>query len=226
MKGLNAIHKIDVSKLKLTITITVIALSMTACMATDPGPAYKPVVEPVSTAGTSPQKSYSDSKSNEFVPSEYGQTDKAGTSALGEQQQNHVHDNVNSAQWQPASPLLKGIAIGDSIADIRQLYGKETAVYRLVEDNETIKVLEYVGFSIGLNEQDSVHFVEIYGKKLPTGLSGIQIGDHPEQAVSELGKPEKQTDYLLTFAAAGALLKLDIDPNENEIISIKLIAAS
>ena len=228
MKGLNAIQKIESSTLKLTLTLAAITISMTACLAPDkPAPSYKPTNEPISNAGTSPQKSYWVSKTDETEPTDNSQIDKSGATALGEQQhQNHVHDRISSALWQPASPLLKGIAIGDSMTDIHLIYGEELSVYSLTEENETIKVLEYDGFSIGLNEQNTVHFVEIYGKKLPTGLSGIQIGDHPEQAVKELGKPEKQTDYLLTFTAVGALHKLDIDPAQNEIISIKLMSTT
>ncbi|MGI2292773.1 hypothetical protein [Paenibacillus sp. GXUN7292] len=213
------------TSIKLSVAIAVIALSLTACLSpAPPAPTYVPAIEPAATAGTSPQKSYWDKKIDQSEPPQTEDTEKSA-SALHEQH-NQDGDAVTSALWQPASPLLKGIAIGDSIADIHRIYGKENSTYRLTEDKETIIVLEYDGFSIGLNDKNAVHFVEIYGKMLPTGLSGIQIGDHPEEAVQELGKPEKQTDYLLTFSAVGALLKLDIDPDQNEIISIKLMSTA
>jgi hypothetical protein len=41
-------------------------------------------------------------------------------------------------------------------------------------------------------------------------------------AIKALGKPDSQSSYLLTYKTANSLLKLDLDPESREILSIKL----
>lgn len=133
---------------------------------------------------------------------------------------------TNHTEWNKKSPALHGIAIGDRTSAVTKLLGKELDSYTLEEENSRIQVHEYKGLSVGFNGKGSVHFVEVYGEDASAGLNGLTIGDNPETALKKLGKPESQTDYLLTYEAQGARLKLDIDPGNNAIVSIKLIAAN
>lgn len=135
-----------------------------------------------------------------------------------------VKTESQDAVWLAAAPMLRGIAIGDSDSTVDQLFGKPLDSYILEEETEKINVLEYDGFAVGINVYKTVQYIEVYGKNISAGLSGLQIGDTPEEALLALGKPEKQTAYLLTYQAKGAMLKLDLDPLQNEIVSIKLLS--
>ncbi|MDF2835280.1 MAG: hypothetical protein K0Q63_920 [Paenibacillus sp.] len=128
--------------------------------------------------------------------------------------------------WDKKLPALHGIAIGDKESSVASLLGKELDSYVLEEESTRIRVAEYDGLSIGFNAKGGVHFVEVYGSETSSGLSGIMIGDHPDQALKKLGKPQSQSEFLLTYQAQGAWLKLDIDPGANEIVSMKLIAST
>ncbi len=136
---------------------------------------------------------------------------------------NAVTTGSEDEDWDAARPTLYGIAIGDGKAKIKERFGNEIDSYMLDEESDKIEVLEYEGFAVGINGSDTVQYVEIYEDHISAGLNGLQIGDQPEAAIRLLGKPEKQTTYLLTYEADGALLKLDLDPARNKIISIKLL---
>ncbi|WP_168120622.1 hypothetical protein [Paenibacillus sp. HB172176] len=131
-----------------------------------------------------------------------------------------------SAAWNASLPKLSGISMLDTSSSVIAEYGSEKDSYMLGEEPLQVKVLEYEGISIGFDNQNSVQFIEVYSDQIPAGLNGLKIGDSPDDAYSLLGKPDTQTEYLLTYQAEGALLKLDIDPGSNRIISIKLLSAA
>ncbi|MFD0588142.1 hypothetical protein ACFQZE_09035 [Paenibacillus sp. GCM10027627] len=126
--------------------------------------------------------------------------------------------------WSLSEPQLHGISIGDSDHHVESEFGKELDRYSLKEETGNIQVLEYKGFAVGINSMGAVHFVEVYDPHIKAGLSGLKVGDKPEKAVDELGKPDSQSEYLLIYDAEGARLKLDVDPELNEIVSMKLLA--
>jgi hypothetical protein len=123
----------------------------------------------------------------------------------------------DGTKWNKSVPALHGIAIGDGVSAVTTLLGKELDSYLLEEESSQIHVYEYEGVSVGFSGKGAVHFVEVFGLDAATGLNGLKIGDKPEQAIKKLGQPEVQSEYHL---------KLDIDPGRNEIVSMKLIAAS
>lgn len=135
-----------------------------------------------------------------------------------------VRTESEKAAWSSSSPKLMSVAIGDSDAAVGSQFGQELGSYTLDEGSDMVKVLEYEGFSIGVNSAKTVQFVEVYGEGLYPGLSGLRIGDQAETALRLLGKPSKQNSFMLTYKAKGALLKLDLDPEQNIIVSIKLLA--
>ncbi|WP_139997721.1 hypothetical protein [Paenibacillus paridis] len=183
----------------------------------------------------SPQKTYSEQEEN-GLPIEEPNLNHADTTSdtnaetstvrKKEDTKATVKTESQDAAWSANAPLLHGIAIGDNESSVTKLYGKPQDTYKLDEETETINVLEYDGFAVGINPGKKVQFVEVYGKLISTGLSGLHIGDSQENALKLLGKPNKQTTYLLTYEAKKALLKLDLDPVHNQIVSIKLLAVN
>ncbi|WP_338555530.1 hypothetical protein [Paenibacillus sp. KS-LC4] len=134
---------------------------------------------------------------------------------------------TEEGKWNAAKPALLGLAIGDSKAAMTKLFGAALDSYTLEEENQVkIEVHEYDGFAIGLSDKNTIHYIEVYDKKVKTGLSGISIGDHSKAAVKALGKPTSQSDFIIAYEGSKTLLKLDLDPELSEIVSIKLLARS
>ncbi|XEC93068.1 hypothetical protein AB6A23_17000 [Paenibacillus tarimensis] len=125
------------------------------------------------------------------------------------------------SNWNSDLPKLAGIAIGDSRNSIAEEHGKPTDSYSLKDNDETIYVDDYKGFSVGF-ESNKVKFIEVYEDSVSTGLGDVKIGMKEDAVLKELGKPSNHTTYVLSYQAEGALLKLDMDPKNREIVSIKL----
>ncbi len=90
------------------------------------------------------------------------------------------------------------------------------------EQKETSYVSEYKGFWVGFDTKNKVKFVEIFDSEVKTDLNGLKIGQPGEDAIKALGKPSNHNTYTLGYKADGAFLKLDLDPQNNEVTSIKL----
>ncbi|SFE21967.1 hypothetical protein SAMN04487969_101720 [Paenibacillus algorifonticola] len=130
-------------------------------------------------------------------------------------------------KWNAAKPALLGLAIGDSKAAMTKLFGAALDSYTLEEENQVkIEVHEYDGFAIGLSDKNTIQYIEVYDKKVKTGLSGVKIGDDSKVAVKALGKPTSQSGFIIAYEGTKTLLKLDLDPELSEIVSIKLLARS
>lgn len=126
-------------------------------------------------------------------------------------------------KWDKTKPTLAGITLNLQKADVKKKLGTPTDSY--AQDSETgpIDILEYKGLTIGFGSADQgVLFIEAYAKDVVTGLNGLKVGDSEDAAVKALGKPDSQSSYLLTYKTANSLLKLDLDPDSHEILSIKL----
>jgi len=224
--------------LAATSTIAILLASCQSAVTTTPN-SYTDETASISTKQTdkpsSPQNSYSELEEREIQMDEphvskvdTSSNTNAETSAIGKSENPKAPVKIESedALWQVDAPLLHGIAIGDTHASVVKQFGKPQDSYKLEEETDPVTVLEYEGFAVGFNAKKKTQFIELFEKNIQAGLSGLQIGDNPESALLALGKPEKQTAYLLTYKANKALLKLDLDPEHNEIISIKLLAIS
>lgn len=234
-------YRNDTSKAAVLAATSALVILLAGCQSasTAPSDSYTSnsslIYDQTDDEPDSPQKTYSEQTNNEHVTDEphVNSADiTSGTNAETSTLHKHEDDKATvktesqDAAWTAATPMLHGVAIGDSDAKVKKLFGKEIDSYTLEEETETIKVLEYDGFAIGINNSQAVHYIEVYGNNISAGLSGLQVGDKPDKALQMLGKPEKQTTYLLTYQADGALLKLDLDPEQNEIVSIKLLTLS
>ncbi|MFC5650430.1 hypothetical protein ACFPYJ_15130 [Paenibacillus solisilvae] len=129
-------------------------------------------------------------------------------------------------QWDSKAPKLHGIAIDDSKAIIETKLGKPSDSYTYDDEDETLTINEYVTFSVGFGKNKKVKFIEVFDRKCVTDLNGLRVGDNETAAVKALGKPDTHTTSVLTYQATNSLLKLDLDPDNNEIISIKLFLNS
>ncbi|MBW7476982.1 hypothetical protein K0T92_19880 [Paenibacillus oenotherae] len=127
-------------------------------------------------------------------------------------------------KWDSSKPQLHGIGIGDQLAAAERKLGKPIDKYSFEDESETLTVHEYKGFSVGYGKDKVVRFIEVFDSETVTDLNGLRIGDDESAAIKALGKPDTHTTTVLSYKAAGALLKLDMDPERNEIISIKLFS--
>lgn len=134
---------------------------------------------------------------------------------------------VQEPKWDKKNPKLAGIAIGDQIAVLAKKLGTPIDSYEQNEKKQTLLIHEYDGFTIGFEpDQLGVFFIEVYDHAVVSGLSGLRVGDTEDKAVKALGKPDSQTPYLLTYETEHALLKLDLDPDSHEIVTIRLFKKS
>lgn len=226
--------------LRLTI-VAAAAVTISGCQMSLPYSSSEPdsiKPEPSKAAATSdhvgdsPQKTFNikDSLSGEVpVVNAIGDNTKASAPNAQTESTTITTNKTPSSQavkeenkWDPKSPRLHGIAINDSRTIIESKLGKPSDSYTYDDEDEAITINEYVTFSVGFGKNKKVKFIEVFDRKCVTDLNGLRVGDNESLAVKLLGKPDTHTTSVLTYKAANSLLKLDLDPDTNEIISIKL----
>ncbi|WP_125653722.1 hypothetical protein [Paenibacillus baekrokdamisoli] len=177
----------------------------------------------------SPQKSFNNKDSSGEVPFVNAVANETKPNASDAQTESTTASGKSASsstakeekKWDPKAPRLHGIAIGDTKASIDKL-GKATDTYTLEDEDETLTINEYDTFSVGFGKNKKVKFVEVFDRKAVTDLNGLRVGDNESAAVKALGKPDTHTTSVLAYKAKGSMLKLDLDPDHNDIISIKL----
>ncbi|PZD95987.1 hypothetical protein DNH61_11185 [Paenibacillus sambharensis] len=125
-----------------------------------------------------------------------------------------------------SSPSLKGISLGDSRSSVIKQYGSPDESYTLNERKSQVEVYDYEGFTVGFSDDGVVHFVEVYGEGLQTGIAKLLIGDEGDKAKKTLGTPHSSTKYVLSYTADQTMLKLDLEPDTSRIVSMKLFPYS
>ncbi|QHW34271.1 hypothetical protein GZH47_28055 [Paenibacillus rhizovicinus] len=126
--------------------------------------------------------------------------------------------------WNAQAPRLIGVAIGESKSEAAAKLGKPLDSYPLEDGDAKLSVDEYAAYTVGYGSDKNVVFVEVFDKAAVTGLNGIRVGDSGRSAVKAIGKPSSQTASVISYEADGALLKLDLDPQNSRIVSIKLFS--
>jgi hypothetical protein len=176
------------------------------------------VILPVTQPGTSvPIQSESNVKT--IVKS----SDQATAASNNIQQANSIVDKDKSLPaFSSKQPKIMGLAIGEAQEKAIAQHGKPLESYIMEDPAEPITVYEYEGFSIGFNADNEIQFVDVSSTKVNPGLSGLRIGQTSNQAIEVLGKPDKNTSYVISYNTKTAILKLDIDPKTKTIQSIKL----
>lgn len=188
---------------------------------------------PITDAGSkpnSPQKTYNERENgNGKQVSDELAADGNATTADARTESSNGSGKSPAAEseqtWNAKAPKLLGIAIGESKATASDRLGKPIDSYALDDDKDKLSVDEYAAYSIGYTASQKVRFVEAFDKSATTGLNGLRVGDTGKSAVKLLGKPATQTSSVLSYPAEGALLKLDLDPRNGRIVSIKLFSA-
>lgn|GEM_PF-1701782 len=129
------------------------------------------------------------------------------------------------AKWDKTKPALAGISLGEQQADVKKKKGTPLDSYNQENEDASLEIYEFDGYTVGFGPgMQGTLFVEIYSGKVNSGLSGLRVGDKEDQAVKALGKPASQTPYLLSYETKQGLLKLDLDPDSHEIVTMKLFA--
>lgn len=126
--------------------------------------------------------------------------------------------------YQQEKPTLMGLKLGTPKAAVLERFGKVKKQFLMEEDN--IDVYDFTDFSVGFNSKGTLEFVDVHSIDIDPGLHGLRLGQSVQEAIAILGKPDSNSTYVLAYKAQGTLLKIDIDPNDNTIQSIKLFANS
>lgn len=143
-----------------------------------------------------------------------------------DQTKNHAdpHDPVLTPER--ATLTLLGLAIDDPMLMVSSLFGKPDEQYVMEDGSEVLVVHNYPGFTIGFNEHEGVHFIDIYSQDMDPGLQGIRIGSTTDEVISTLGEPLSLTSSVIMYEDAGSVLKLDIDQQTATVVSIKLFSSN
>jgi hypothetical protein len=126
--------------------------------------------------------------------------------------------------YQQEKPTLMGFKLGTTKDTVLSRFGKANNQFVMDDDTDPINVYEYADFSVGFNTRNELTFVDVRTGDIDPGLRGLRLGQKPEDAIAILGKPDTNTTYVLSYKTQGVILKLDIDPKQNTIQSIKLFA--
>ncbi|QYR23533.1 hypothetical protein KZ483_11805 [Paenibacillus sp. sptzw28] len=176
----------------------------------------------------SPQQTFNNNKNTGDIPvvNAIANEEKTGIADAKMESSPGKASQKEEKKWNPEAPKLHGISIGDAQSGLAEKLGKPIDSYSFEDEDETLIVNEYSGFSVGLGQNKKVKFVEVFDSGAMTGLNGLRVGQDVNSAVKLLGKPDTHTASLLAYNASGALLKLDLDPDDNTIVSIKLFLNS
>ncbi|HZG55550.1 hypothetical protein [Paenibacillus sp.] len=136
------------------------------------------------------------------------------------QEFNRRNYDVNGT-FDPLHPTLMGVSIGMEASAVRAKFGEPTEQYLLPDETVEAAVFAYPGFTIGVRE-GKVLFVEVSTRSVNPGLNGLRLGDDRQTALAKLGTPTSDTEFVIRYVADGVVLKLDVDPETNEIHSVKL----
>ncbi|KRF06022.1 hypothetical protein ASG89_19955 [Paenibacillus sp. Soil766] len=126
--------------------------------------------------------------------------------------------------YQQEKPTLMGLKLGTPKSTVLERFGKVKKQFLMEDDN--IEVYDFNDFSVGFNSKGMLEFVDVHSVDIDPGLHGLRLGQSGQDAIAILGKPDTKSTYVLSYKAQGTLLKIDLDPHDNTIQSIKLFANS
>jgi len=134
-------------------------------------------------------------------------------------------DNEGKSTSSPVLNKLMGLALDVPKSQVVKLYGSPQSIFEMNDPLQPLTVYQYTNFSVGFNTANQIVFITINGSKADPGLNGLQLGQSQKDAIKALGTPTTMTKYVLTYQSSSTVLKLDIDPQNGTIISIKLFAS-
>jgi hypothetical protein len=128
-----------------------------------------------------------------------------------------------AASFQKKSPSLAHLVLGQSDKEVVRRYGPPVEAYPLPGDDQAVEIWEYDGFSVGMNDKDSIVYVEISAEGIDTGIRGLSYGMQGSQAAELLGLSPDELTNALSVEVAGGWLKIDLDPDNQKVLSFKLL---
>ncbi|NEW08654.1 DUF4309 domain-containing protein [Paenibacillus sp. SYP-B3998] len=126
--------------------------------------------------------------------------------------------------YKQENPTLMGLKLGAAKTTVLDSFGKAKKQFVMDEDEDAIQVYDYSDFSVGFNKKDQLEFVDVHSVDIDPGLRGLKLGQNMQDVITILGKPDANTTYVLSYKSQNTILKIDIDPKESTIQSIKLFA--
>ncbi|GIO16354.1 hypothetical protein J19TS2_59090 [Cohnella xylanilytica] len=208
----------------------VLAASLAACSSAGHGGTS---ADPSSAAGIvrsspPPPSSATPAASPMTAPSSSGTAvpdhGKPGVDAAGAEPGGKEEDaGDDDAPFDSEHPTLAGIGLGMSGEAVADKLGAPLQQYELPEGDGSVRIQEYEGISVGFAPSGSVVFVEVASPSASTGLEGIRIGGGGERAAEGLGVPFTSESRVLSKSVAGGMVKIDLDPSTQNVLSVKLI---
>ena len=132
---------------------------------------------------------------------------------------------VQEAPFDSGHPMLNGIGFHDSVKSVEQRFGPPDTRYDIPGDHSTIDMREYPGFAVGFGGDGTIVYIELTSSEAPTGITGLKLGMPGQQAAELLEILYYPDSHVLTMDLSGGWLKLDLDPDTHEVLSIKLIGS-
>ncbi|BBI32629.1 hypothetical protein [Cohnella abietis] len=133
-------------------------------------------------------------------------------------------DNTTDKPFHAKNPSLGDIVLGGAESDVLKKYGSPANTYPLPGDDETVDIWEYDGIAIGLNEKNKVVYIEISSSKVSSGIQGLLNGMDGSKAANLLGVQNDNQTNVIAVEVAGGWFKLDLDPDTQKVLSLKLLS--
>lgn len=119
---------------------------------------------------------------------------------------------------------LLGISTHTSKGEVMARFPKPNDTFAMPDADGTLTIHDYGSYMIGFNDANRVVFIDVFTEEVNIGLKGIRVGATASDAIRELGEPYSQSEYVLNFKKGNTVLKMDLDPESQRILSIKLFA--
>ncbi|MBB6675171.1 hypothetical protein [Cohnella nanjingensis] len=129
----------------------------------------------------------------------------------------------NAVVFDAEHPALGGIALGIAEADVSAKLGAPGSRYALPDGDSQIGMNEYEGMTVGFDPDGKAVYVEISTEASPSGIQGLSIGMNAGEAARLLSVEKPSGSNVIAARVSGGLLKLDLDPRSQDVLSIKLI---
>ncbi|MFD2329670.1 hypothetical protein ACFSR7_10500 [Cohnella sp. GCM10020058] len=124
-------------------------------------------------------------------------------------------------------PRLGGISLGMTLTDAEnEIGGPAGDSYTLPDAGRTVELREYDGLTVGFDASEHVVYVEITSAAVPSGLPNVEVGSSTEDAARSLSLKATPSSSSMTADVDGGILRLDLDPVADEVVTIKLIGSA
>ncbi|MDG0813612.1 hypothetical protein [Cohnella rhizosphaerae] len=125
------------------------------------------------------------------------------------------------------APRIGGISLGMTLADAEaEIGGPPSDSYSLPDAGRTVELREYGGLTVGVDTSGHVVYVEISSAAIASGLPNVEVGSSISDAARRLSLKAVPSSSSMTADVEGGILRLDLDPVSDEVLTIKLIGSA